>query len=78
MFVGLSILVQQLRTERRVDIFTTTRKLRSQRHAMISSFVRYTDHIFLFLFNSLFFFVGTIRIFTQSYSQLRRTAWSAI
>lgn len=39
MFVALSILVQQLRTEKRVDIFTTTKKLRSQRHGMISSFV---------------------------------------
>ncbi|CAH1153419.1 unnamed protein product [Phaedon cochleariae] len=41
MFVGLSILVQQLRTERRVDIFTVTRKLRSQRHALINSFAQY-------------------------------------
>lgn len=39
MFVGLSILVQQLRVEKRVDIFTVTRKLRSQRQAMISSYV---------------------------------------
>lgn len=39
MFVALSILVQQLRTEKRVDIFTTTKKLRSQRHGMISTFV---------------------------------------
>lgn len=39
MFVGLSILVQQLRTERRVDVFTVTRKLRSQRQALINSFV---------------------------------------
>ena len=39
MFVALSILVQQLRTEKRIDIFTTTKKLRSQRHGMISSFV---------------------------------------
>ncbi|CAH1103184.1 unnamed protein product [Psylliodes chrysocephalus] len=41
MFVGLSILVQQLRTERRVDVFTVTRKLRSQRHAMINSYAQY-------------------------------------
>ncbi|KAK0183353.1 hypothetical protein PV327_001403 [Microctonus hyperodae] len=41
MFVALSILVQQLRTEKRVDIFTTTKKLRSQRHGMISSFAQY-------------------------------------
>ncbi|XP_072401913.1 tyrosine-protein phosphatase 69D isoform X2 [Diabrotica undecimpunctata] len=41
MFVGLSILVQQLRTERRVDVFTITRKLRSQRQAMINSYAQY-------------------------------------
>lgn len=41
MFVGLSILVQQLRVERRVDIFTVTRKLRSQRQSMISTYVSY-------------------------------------
>ncbi|XP_043249228.1 tyrosine-protein phosphatase 69D-like isoform X1 [Colletes gigas] len=41
MFVALSILVQQLRTEKRVDIFTTTKKLRSQRHGMISAFAQY-------------------------------------
>ena len=39
MYVALSILVQQLRTEKRVDVFTTTKKLRSQRHGMISTFV---------------------------------------
>ncbi|GLH05083.1 Tyrosine-protein phosphatase 69D [Gryllus bimaculatus] len=41
MFVALSILVQQLRTEKRVDIFTTTRKLRSQRHGMLQTFAQY-------------------------------------
>ncbi|KAJ8982827.1 hypothetical protein NQ317_010448 [Molorchus minor] len=41
MFVGLSILVQQLRTERRVDIFTVTRKLRSQRQALINTYAQY-------------------------------------
>jgi protein-tyrosine phosphatase len=39
MFVGLNILVQQLRIEKRVDIFTVTRKLRSQRNGLINSFV---------------------------------------
>ena len=39
MFVGLSILVQQLRTEKRVDVFTVTRKLRSQRNGLISTYV---------------------------------------
>ncbi|CAG9763906.1 unnamed protein product [Ceutorhynchus assimilis] len=41
MFVGLSILVQQLRTERRVDVFTVARKLRSQRQGLISSYAQY-------------------------------------
>ncbi|XP_057340259.1 tyrosine-protein phosphatase 69D-like isoform X1 [Microplitis mediator] len=41
MFVALSILVQQLKTEKRVDVFTTTKKLRSQRHGMISSYAQY-------------------------------------
>ncbi|XP_076237870.1 protein tyrosine phosphatase 69D [Calliopsis andreniformis] len=41
MFVALSILVQQLRTEKRIDVFTTTKKLRSQRHGMISTFAQY-------------------------------------
>ncbi|XP_048526758.1 tyrosine-protein phosphatase 69D isoform X2 [Dendroctonus ponderosae] len=41
MFIGLSILVQQLRTERRVDVFTVTRKLRSQRQALINSYAQY-------------------------------------
>ncbi|XP_011297153.1 tyrosine-protein phosphatase 69D isoform X3 [Fopius arisanus] len=41
MFVALSILVQQLTTEKRVDIFTVTKKLRSQRHGMISTFPQY-------------------------------------
>ncbi|XP_044257494.1 tyrosine-protein phosphatase 69D isoform X1 [Tribolium madens] len=41
MFVGLTILVQQLRTEKRVDVFTVTRKLRSQRNGLISSYAQY-------------------------------------
>ncbi|XP_058804465.1 tyrosine-protein phosphatase 69D isoform X2 [Phymastichus coffea] len=41
MFVALSILVQQLRIEKRIDIFTTVKKLRSQRHGMISTYPQY-------------------------------------
>ncbi|XP_039298297.1 tyrosine-protein phosphatase 69D [Nilaparvata lugens] len=41
MFVALSILVQQLRIERRVDICTTVRKLRSQRQGMIQAYAQY-------------------------------------
>lgn len=44
MFVALSILIQQIRTDRRVDIFTTTRKLRTQRQAMINTFVSTTPY----------------------------------
>nr|CAD7569631.1 unnamed protein product [Timema californicum] len=39
-FVALSILVQQLHTEKRVDIFTTTRKLHSQRQGMLQTFLK--------------------------------------
>lgn len=39
MFVALSILIQQLRIEKRIDIFTTVKKLRSQRHGMIGTYV---------------------------------------
>lgn len=41
MFVGLAVLVQQLRNERRVDVFTVVRKLRSQRQEMISTYPQY-------------------------------------
>lgn len=41
MFVALSILVQQLRTEGRVDILQTVRKLKAQRQAMITTFAQY-------------------------------------
>lgn len=51
MFVALSILVQQLRIEKRIDIFTTVKKLRSQRHGMISTFVSINKLKNLFLPN---------------------------
>lgn len=41
MFVGLSILVQQLRIEKRVDIFTLARKLRSQRLGLLNTYAQY-------------------------------------
>lgn len=52
MFVSLSILVQQLRIEKRIDIFTNVKKLRSQRHGMIGTFVSISNIyylIFIFL-----------------------------
>lgn len=39
MFVALSILVQQLTLEKRVDVFSVVRKLRTQRLGMIQTFV---------------------------------------
>lgn len=48
MFVGLSILAQQIKTEKRVDVATMTRKLRSQRRGMLSTFVSLTIVIFFF------------------------------
>ena len=38
-YVGLSILVQQIKRERRCDVFTAVRKLRAQRQAMIQHLV---------------------------------------
>lgn len=40
-FVALSILVQQLKTEKSVDIFSTARKLKCQRHKMLENYVQY-------------------------------------
>ena len=39
-YVALSCLVQQLKTESRADVFATIRKLRSQRQGMIQHVVR--------------------------------------
>lgn len=41
MFVALSILVQQLTLEKRVDVFSVVRKLRTQRFGMIQTFAQY-------------------------------------
>uniref|UniRef100_A0A8D9BTY0 protein-tyrosine-phosphatase n=1 Tax=Cacopsylla melanoneura TaxID=428564 RepID=A0A8D9BTY0_9HEMI len=41
MFVALSILVQQLTLEKRVDVFSVVRKLRTQRLGMIQTFAQY-------------------------------------
>ncbi|XP_065213530.1 tyrosine-protein phosphatase 69D isoform X3 [Planococcus citri] len=41
MFVALSILAQQLKTERRVDVVNVARKLRSQRQGMLTAFAQY-------------------------------------
>ncbi|KAI5699967.1 hypothetical protein M8J75_011949 [Diaphorina citri] len=41
MFVALSILVQQLVLEKRVDVFSVVRKLRTQRLGMIQTFAQY-------------------------------------
>ncbi|XP_055376748.1 tyrosine-protein phosphatase 69D [Condylostylus longicornis] len=40
-FVAMCILVQQLRTEKKVDICTTTRKLRSQRSMLLDTYPQY-------------------------------------
>lgn len=65
MFVGLSILVQQLRVEHRVDIFIVTRKLRSQRQAMISGYVSIIRNNAVTLIYSEIFF--SPRVNTNSY-----------
>ncbi|CAD7082783.1 unnamed protein product [Hermetia illucens] len=40
-FVSMCILVQQLRTEKKVDICTTARKLRSQRSMLLDTYAQY-------------------------------------
>lgn len=69
MFVTLYILVQQLRLEKKVDVCTFVRKLRSQRSQFLSTYVsislcEITDKMrffsFSFHFNSNFMPVGTI------------------
>ena len=39
MFVALSILIQQLRIEKKLDVCTVARKLRAQRPGMLQTFV---------------------------------------
>lgn len=54
-FVAMSILVQQLRLEKKVDICTVVRKLRSQRPQMIDSYVSLLFYnLWTFLQSSLF------------------------
>ena len=38
-YVGLSVLVQQIKRENRCDVFTAVRKLRAQRQAMMQHLV---------------------------------------
>lgn len=41
MFVALSILIQQLRIEKKIDVCTVARKLRSMRQGMLQTFAQY-------------------------------------
>lgn len=46
-FVTLCILVQQLRLEKKIDVCTVVRKLRSQRPQFLNTFVSFTnEHLF--------------------------------
>ncbi|KAJ6635524.1 Tyrosine-protein phosphatase 69D [Pseudolycoriella hygida] len=40
-YVAMCILVQHLRTEKKIDVCTTTRKLRSQRHMLLDTYAQY-------------------------------------
>ena len=40
-YVGLSVLVQQIKRENRCDVFTAVRKLRAQRQAMMQHLVSF-------------------------------------
>ena len=57
MYVALSCLVQQLKTESRADVFTVVRKLRSQRQGMIQNVVSYC--LLRLLFINIPVFTGT-------------------
>lgn len=74
-FVAMCILIQQLRLEKKVDICTTTRKLRSQRNLMIDSYVSdpfLTIFIyFLTHFLSILDFLSQILTFLIYYSHFQ-------
>lgn len=78
MFVALSILAQQLKIERRVDVVNTARKLRCQRQGMLTSFVRVSWIMILCVETSkkfylmLLIFTGSVRILVSCHSKLRR------
>lgn len=62
-FVAMCILIQQLRLEKKVDVCTTTRKLRAQRHLMIDSYVSISKiklETFIFL-NAIYLLTRDIR-----------------
>ena len=66
-YVGLSILVQQIKRERRCDVFTAVRKLRAQRQAMIQHLVSPTIASLSFAFSEskivlLYFCIKTDQI----------------
>ena len=61
-YVGLSILVQQIKRERRCDVFTAVRKLRAQRQAMIQHLVSPTIASLSFYSVLLYFCIKTDQI----------------
>ena len=60
-YVGLSILVQQIKRERRCDVFTAVRKLRAQRQAMIQHLVSPTTASLSFASVLLYFCIKTTK-----------------
>lgn len=63
-FVTLCILVQQLRLEKKVDVCTVVRKLRSQRSQFLSTYVSDDFHSLINdgIFINVFQLAGTIRV----------------
>lgn len=77
-FVTMCILVQQLRTEKSIDICSTARKIRSQRPRLLNSFVSVkmnnceaVNAVIIYVNFLVELFTGTIRVPTPRHSQLR-------
>ena len=71
LYVGLSILVQQIKREGRCDVFTAVRKLRAQRQAMIQSLVTIKN----FKPPNIHLMVNILRQCTSSYIEPSPTTW---
>ena len=69
MYVGLSVLVQQIKREERCDVFTAVRKLRAQRQAMVQHLVSLSSEYRHF--SLPFSLTATVRVPVQSYLRLR-------
>jgi Protein-tyrosine phosphatase len=64
-FVALAVLIQQIRTEKKADVFSVVRKLRCQRQGMLDSFVSCSEKAYILkskkLQHKFLIFNGVIR-----------------